>query len=248
MNKKTKKQRTIIMPYGIKAGIIYKNGSAFCLRNKYSYKNNPRTQKLQDNRHGFKKVLCLWSVLKDVCHNTFQDIDNSLSPYNKFMSINIQFGKFDGVPPVWISQGALRPINHKLLDSGLIVTDIELGELVIDENTTVGDFSNAVVSNNPDFLFDDELTLVIVKEIAEPLVAIQHYFYFDAEDVRICLNKEDERKMMEMFTDTTLINYDGKLAVNHSSSSSDLSSALTLYHARGRGTGKQKFSSQQLVI
>ena len=44
--------------------------------------------------------------------------------------------------------------------SNIICINIQLGNLVIDDNTTVGEFAQAVVENNDDFEYNDQITFV----------------------------------------------------------------------------------------
>ena len=51
--------------------------------------------------------------------------------------------------------------------AGESVTNISLGSLSITSATTVGEFAKAVVNNNSGYDFGDQLSFIVVKQIAE---------------------------------------------------------------------------------
>lgn len=60
--------------------------------------------------------------------------------------------------PYKISNGKLQGIEYEMNGEGVLVTDIALGDLVINEDTTLADFSVAVESLNEDWEDGDQLT------------------------------------------------------------------------------------------
>lgn len=65
------------------------------------------------------------------------------------------------------SLGSLNPIAISLNACGVLVTNIGLGSLVIDANTTVGEFSAAVLANNKDWQADDQLTFFYAEQMVD---------------------------------------------------------------------------------
>lgn len=65
------------------------------------------------------------------------------------------------------SLGSLNPIAISLNAGGVLVTNIGLGSLVIDANTTVGEFSAAVLANNKDWQADDQLTFFYAEQMVD---------------------------------------------------------------------------------
>lgn len=71
------------------------------------------------------------------------------------------------------SLGSLNPIAISLTSAGsaqgggVLVTNIGLGSLVIDANTTVGEFSAAVLANNKDWQADDQLTFFYAEQMVD---------------------------------------------------------------------------------
>ena len=65
------------------------------------------------------------------------------------------------------SLGSLNPIAISLNAGGVLVTNIGLGSLVIDANTTVDEFSAAVLANNKDWQADDQLTFFYAEQMVD---------------------------------------------------------------------------------
>ena len=87
-------------------------------------------------------------------------------------------------------------------------TDIFLGDLVIDENTTVKDFSMAVVSNNADYDFGDQISFFDVLQRVNAVTGIP-YCQFLATNV--VLDKASEVKLLDMVSKYGFATVDGFL-------------------------------------
>lgn len=95
------------------------------------------------------------------------------------------------------SLGSLNPIAISLTSAGsaqgggVLVTNIGLGSLVIDANTTVGEFSAAVLANNKDWQADDQLTFFYAEQMVDsegvPRASMDPY--------RMVMNTTDQTKL-----------------------------------------------------
>ena len=231
-------QRTIHL--GIfKAGLLRRGNNLYTRvkHNTLSDKSNPRTQKQQANRKSFKRILDMWGLLKDVCRDTFEDVDSQHSTYRSFLQSNLLWrGRGYRISSVVISRGTLKPIQHQFsADRALLITDIRLGNLHIDSSTTIGTFSEKVVADNRNFRLGDELTLVVLHE------------NWKAEDCRLILNPADQRQLLSVVP-IPLLGHEGCLAMSLSTESTHKVKTATFYHTRNRGTSHQHFSTQRLQL
>ena len=87
-------------------------------------------------------------------------------------------------------------------------TDIKLGELTIDENTTVKDFAMAVVSNNADYDFGDQISFFDVLQRVNAVTGIP-YCQFLATNV--VLDKASEVKLLDLVSKYGFATVDGYL-------------------------------------
>ena len=92
-----------------------------------------------------------------------------MSVYNAFVQANINVvrvyitkqERLNGgsvLAPYLITRGSIPSINWEVNGSGLLVTDIALGGLVISAQTTVAQFAAALVQNNEDWQMGDQIT------------------------------------------------------------------------------------------
>ena len=96
--------------------------------------------------------------------------------------------------PYQLTQGSLPSIV--VVGKGeMAKTDIFLGELKIDENTTVKEFAQAVVSNNADYDYGDQIAFFDVLQNVNAVTGIP-YCQFSATNV--VLDKASEVKLWDL--------------------------------------------------
>ena len=81
---------------------------------------------------------------------------NKKSDYPVYLTKQQAQGGFCIAAPYKISEGNLKPIIVKGVGAGSY-TNILLDDLHMDENTTIGELSNAIIRNNSDFKYNDEI-------------------------------------------------------------------------------------------
>lgn len=89
--------------------------------------------------------------------------------------------------PYVISRGTLKIIAHRLTEEGVLVTDISLGSLVIDEHTTVADFSEAILANNGQWKEGDQLSFLHAVQWLDK----ENYPRVDKDASKILLDTSD---------------------------------------------------------
>lgn len=117
-----------------------------------------RTEAMQERRARWGNLVNFYKASKNWMRYAYETKSAKQSDYNRFMQVNLNTSvvyltKDQAalgacvVEPFAISQGSLRSI-YIAKESSYYVTDIELGNLVIDDNTTVGVFSAQVIAYN----------------------------------------------------------------------------------------------------
>jgi len=74
--------------------------------------------------------------------------------------------------PYMFTRGSLPSVNCQLNAGGVLRSDLSLGQLVITTATTVADFSQALVANNPDWREGDELYFFHALQIIDTYTEI----------------------------------------------------------------------------
>lgn len=143
------------------------------------------------------------------------------------------------------SLGSLNPIAISLNAGGVLVTNIGLGSLVIDANTTVGEFSAAVLANNKDWQADDQLTFFYAEQMVDsegvPRASMDPY--------RMVMNTTDQTKLWNVVSAL------GFSSVAAAGTGYVLGMGIALsnaggswIHSRNDGDGEKQVSTQRMKV
>ena len=136
--------------------------------------------------------------------------------------------------------GSLQPIGMALNGSGVLVSDLALGSLVIDENTTVSDLSVALMSGNEAWEEGDQLT----------------FFYgvqrVDAQGMpratmvakKVILSVDDETPLWGSVGSEGFTTVDGKLGMGVALENA----GAAWVHSRDKVNGDTLVSTQKLAV
>ena len=120
-------------------------------------------------RMAWVTLIALFKMFRKTLKHSHENLLPGRSDYNAFLADNTkncrayltktEFRNGGSLLiPCQISQGSLESISYGKNGSNVLVTDIPLGSLVIDANTTIADFSVAVMTQNDDYQEGDQLT------------------------------------------------------------------------------------------
>lgn len=135
---------------------------------------NKRTSGQQKQRMKWANVIHMYKGIAPLLNYGFENKPPHVSDYNMFTSLNLHqlpvfltkseaHGGACVAAPYQISQGSLPSIA--VTGEGVNrITDIALGSLVISEKTSVAEFSNAVVQNNLDYHYGDQISFFDVEQ------------------------------------------------------------------------------------
>lgn len=143
------------------------------------------------------------------------------------------------------SLGSLNPIAISLSAGGVLVTNIGLGSLVIDANTTVGEFSAAVLANNKDWQADDQLTFFYAEQMVDsegvPRASMDPY--------RMVMSTTDQTKLWNVVSAL------GFSSVAAAGTGYVLGMGIALsnaggswIHSRNDGDGEKQVSTQRMKV
>ena len=189
---------------------------------------NTRTSGQQRQRTKWSNVVQMYKGIMPLINGGFEQKALRCSDYQMFMKVNMAYSNIyltrqevagGGciAAPYQITQGSL-PSIATVGKGEHAKTDIFLGGLVIDENTTVKDFSQAVVNNNANYDYEDQISFFVVLQKVNAVTGIP-YCQFAATNV--ILNRTSEMKLWD------IVNKHGFTT----------SSDGFLMHAEGEGVG-----------
>ena len=211
---------------------------------------NPRTDAQMRTRTKFTNIVSMYRGIRPLLNYGFEAKPKTLSDYNMFVKVNMQrtpiyltkqavAGGACVATAYQISQGSLPAIV--LTGTGQNVkTDIRLGGESITSNTTVAQFSAAVVQNNADYRYGDQISFFLVKQMVNAETGIP-YCQFSA--AKVILDAANDEKLADVTGNSHgFASADGVLA--HVGNDGDC--AYAWVHTR-KSDGKTLVSSQSLL-
>lgn len=217
---------------------------------KITQMTNPRTDGQMRTRTRWNNIVAMYKGIRPLLNKGFENKAAGLSDFNMFMKMNMQkepvyltkqavAGGACVATAYQISQGSLPAIV--LTGTGQNVkTDIRLGGESITANTTVAQFAAAVVQNNPDYRYGDQISFFLVKQMVNAETGIP-YCQFSA--TKVVLDAANTEKLADVTGNSHgFASADGLLA--HVGNDNDC--AYGWVHTR-KSNGKLLVSSQSLI-
>lgn len=210
---------------------------------------NARTAGQQRQRMKWVNIIRMYSGIAPLLKNGFEKKMAQQSDYNMFVRLNsaaspvyLTKSEADGggciAAPYQITQGSLPSIV--IAGEGAEAqTDIALGSLTISASTTVAEFAKAVVDNNADFDYGDQISFYDVLQRVNAETQIP-YCQFSASYV--VLDKNSAVKLLDQVNKAGFASVGGVLA--HGDDEGD--GVFAWVHSR-YDNGKTRVSTQFLV-
>lgn len=219
---------------------------------KVSFPTNPKTPAQMTRRVQLANLVNMFQALRPYQKLAFQTATGRVSDYNRFVGNNLgivgvyltkkeAIGGAVVVAPYMITDGELPAIANEIA-SGVLKSDIDLSSLTLDEETTVADFSTAVIHDNYGrFMEGDQISLIKVDQRVNSVTQIP----FVAVDVfEVTLNTSDHDNLLLDLEGADLIGVvDNKLG-----SSFAVNGGAAIIHSRKAGDGSTMVSQQYLTV
>ena len=210
---------------------------------------NARTAGQQRQRMKWVNIIRMYSGIAPLLKNGFEKKMAQQSDYNMFVRLNsaaspvyLTKSEADGggciAAPYQITQGSLPSIVVSG-EGAEAQTDIALGSLTISVSTTVAEFAKAVVDNNADFDYGDQISFYDVLQRVNAETQIP-YCQFSASYV--VLDKNSAVKLLDQVNKAGFASVGGVLA--HGEDEGD--GVFAWVHSRYDG-GKTRVSTQFLI-
>ena len=210
---------------------------------------NARTAGQQRQRMKWVNIIRMYSGIAPLLKNGFEKKMAQQSDYNMFVRLNsaaspvyLTKSGADGggciAAPYQITQGSLPSIVVSG-EGAEAKTDIALGSLTISASTTVAEFAKAVVDNNADFDYGDQISFYVVLQRVNAETQIP-YCQFSASYV--VLDKNSAVKLLDQVNKAGFASVGDVLA--HGEDEGD--GVFAWVHSRYDG-GKTRVSTQFLI-
>ena len=186
------------------ATFAQRNGSTVVSQKATTVKNS-RTSAQQKQRMKWANPVQVYKGVSPYLQSAFEKKPANSSDFNMFVKRNLNTNPVYltkaeveanacVVAPYVITNGSLP----RIITSGEgadTVTDIKTGRLTIDENTTVADISKAIVLNNADYDFGEQMSFFSLLQKIDPVTGIP-YVSFNASS--IVLDKFNSAKLADV--------------------------------------------------
>lgn len=227
-------------------------GGATIVKGKVAFPKNPKTAGQMFRRVCWANIVNLWQAFTQRDRPSFEGKGDRVSDFNAFVGANI------GGAPVYlttseaeqgatvvaayqITSGSLPTIGVTLGTGGVRISDIELGALVIDGDTTLKEFSDAVIDNNPNYQHGDQITFFYARQEQNPVTGIP---YVTILSDKVTLNQNDEDTLLaDVVAATGFTTVDGKVGMN-----SVPNGGVTWVHSRISSDGSVLVSTQSFEV
>lgn len=211
---------------------------------------NTRTSAQQKQRMKWANPVQVYKGVSPYLQRAFENKSANVSDFNMFVKRNVgnntvYLTKAEVeanacvVAPYTITEGSLA----RIVTSGEgadTVTDIKLGNLTIDESTTVADLSKAIVNNNAGYDFGEQLSFFSLLQKSDAVTGIP-YVSFNASC--IVLDKFNSAKLSDVVNMAGFASVGGYLG--HGEDEGD--GGFCWIHSKATNAGV-KVSPQSLIV
>lgn len=194
-----------------------------------------------------------WQSFSDRDKPSFEAATINVSHFNLFMRANINgtrvyLTKEDVrlgacvVAPYRVSEGSLPVVPLTYESGGYYASTIQLGILALTAETSISEFSQAVLENNNDFVAGDQIAVFIASQIVEtvgglPRVQMQGFKI----ELDTSSDEADTTKVFDVMGTGNVSVVDGHLCVARGD-------GAAIVHSRKTSTGETLVSTQSFVV
>ena len=211
-----------------------------------------RTEAQMQIRTQWGNMAAVYRQFNQTLKNGFEGINGKMNDYNAFIQANTNVVKvyvpknvrLNGgsvLAPYQITRGCLPSIAMSKNGSNVLVSDLNLGSLVIDSTTTVADLANVMIAYNDGWEAGDQVTFFFGSQTTDAVTGIPRARIYG---YKVLLNPGDNSLLWEVVSELGFSSVDGKLGMSQSITDG----AAVWIHSREEGTGGLKVSTQFLYV
>ena len=211
-----------------------------------------RTEAQMQIRTQWGNMAAVYRQFNQTLKKGFEGLNGKMNDYNAFIQANTNVVKvyvpksvrLNGgsvLAPYQITRGSLPSVAMTKNGSSILVSDIQLGSLVIDAATTVADLANAVIAYNDGWEAGDQVTFFYGQQTLDSVTSIPRARIYG---YKVMLNPGDSTPLLEVVAAIGFTFVDGKLGMSQTITNG----AAVWIHSREDGTGGLKVSTQFLYV
>ena len=181
-----------------------------------------RTEAQMQVRTQLGNLAAVYGQFNKTLTKGFEGLNGKMSDYNAFVQANMNVVKvyvpksvrLNGgsvLAPYQITRGTLPSVAMHKNASGVLVSDIAVGSLVIGEETTVADLACAVVAMNADWEEGDQITFFYGVQTTDAVTGVPRARIYGS---KVMLNPGDTTPLLEVVSALGFTVVDGCLAMD----------------------------------
>ena len=181
-----------------------------------------RTEAQMQVRTQLGNLAAVYGQFNKTLKKGFEGLNGKMSDYNAFIQANMNVVKvyvpknvrLNGgsvLAPYQITRGTLPSVAMHKDASGVLVSDIAVGSLVIGEETTVADLACAVVAMNADWEEGDQITFFYGEQSTDAVTGVPRARIYGS---KVMLNPGDTTPLLEVVSALGFSVVDGCLAMD----------------------------------
>ena len=215
-----------------------------------------RTEAQMQIRTQWGNMAAVYRQFNQTLKKGFEGLNGKMNDYNAFIQANTNVVKvyvpktvrLNGgsvLAPYQITRGTLPSVAMTKNAQSILVSDINLGSLVIDAATTVADLANAVIAYNDDWEAGDQVTFFYGVQTTDAVTGIPRARIYG---YKVMLNPGDSTPLLEMVAEIGFKSVQGVQGFQLGMSQAITDGAAVWIHSREDGTGGLKVSTQFLYV
>ena len=211
-----------------------------------------RTEAQMQVRTQWGNMAAVYRQFNQTLKKGFEGLNGRMNDYNAFIQANTNVVKvyvpksvrLNGgsvLAPYQITRGSMPSIAMTKNAGGVLVSDLNVGSLVIGEDTTVADLANAVIALNDGYEAGDQVTFFYGQQTTDAVTGIPRARIYG---YKVMLNPGDSTPLLEVVSSVGFSSVDGKLGMDRAI----VDGAAVWIHSREDGSGGLKVSTQFMYV
>lgn len=219
-------------------------------------KDTVRTKSQMMIRCVWSNLGALYTMFNQTLKRGHEGLTGGMSDYNAFIQDNTKLVKvylskterLNGgcvLAPVLITRGKLPSIDYQPNEGGVMVTDVQLGELVVTGETTVAAFSMAVLLGSDDWEEGDQLTFFYGTQKVDSVTGTPRA---KIKGFKVKLDTEDETPLWTVVSALGFSSVQSGNGYVLGMNAAITDGACAWIHSREDEAGELRVSTQRMVV
>jgi hypothetical protein len=211
-----------------------------------------RTEAQMQIRTQWGNMAAIYRQFNQTLKKGFEGLNGKMNDYNAFIQANTNVVKvyvpksvrLNGgsvLAPYQITRGSLPSIAMHVGEGGALVSDLNVGSLVIGAETSVADFANALIAYNDGYEAGDQVTFFYGQQTVDAVTGIPRARIYG---FKVMLNPGDSTPLWEVVSALGFSSVGGFVGMDRAIEDG----AAVWVHSREDGTGGVKCSTQFLYV